>query len=839
MRGFFSSMKSLVTGVVVDDHEEVTDLRGYWMRVQSFFQTVQKTNDESEIGKLRAKLPEIEISLGSMIDILSKERKEFVVSLEENAPDLPPCYDYLLRGASSSKTSSWEGASIPAGGDASQIPSTGDGRDIIVSVCQYAKHDQPVGSRAVMLDFLRRLFAEVDANRGSRSILHVSPEYVSIPLVNMLVKVGEALDPLGPPSGGSQDGGSRPRAGSATPSTGWNSLSKPNINTTSLQNDRVKFVALLEVLCEKVEQMPSAALHFFVAGNPGRSVSPPPPNRMTSSSPPATGAEDATLHFEEVIAGRLAQGRFFVLPHFLATYATNTTAVVGLSLTEREMCVERALRGFVSLAKTTSPVIQDLLIRQPQQPQQQTAAGSGGFAGKTIAAAVTSVLANYIVTMCKVPHDHEFPLLFNTSLHYMRFLDALTLLSPHLADSLQISALIQQHLLEQTFLPLLTSSVETVLVTAFAVLSAFLREAIVSEENVALVLDSLFTAGVSSKGTIVSCCSSSSYIGDPSAASNGLERNLFASVILPKIHDVADHVVASTLFFISGLIEKAPHRCLKFLFAIDGDRSPCIISKDYLASRNISVVSNGVLLINIDVNTLFPKRLSTQKGLCGSSTALFNDDILARLLRIDSNCAPHELVTHRVRLSAGSDATIPFVCGTTETTHDEKNFFFHPPAAKAPFAMFIAEKLSNFTQNSFAVNAALTSCVIASILLPDLRAFLSLLDPSAGPWTTALRSVKRDVDTILDRDETQTQSTGAAASSSTSLLGMFQRCAQRPFFDPDEQISDERFAAAMRASKTFVEACVCLEGFRHELMTAAGFVFVNHRMSELTQGGTP
>lgn len=77
---------------------------------------------------------------------------------------------------------------------------------------------------------------------------------------------------------------------------------------------------------------------------------------------------------------------------------------------------------------------------------------------------------------------------------------------------------------------------------------------------------------------------------------------------------------------------------------------------------------------------------------------------------------------------------------------------------------------------------------------------------------------------------------GNAASASRKAL--FERCAQRPYFDPADEAfgGDEAVASSMKASKVFVEACVCLEGLRHELNAVGAYQVVSQRFSELSPG---
>jgi hypothetical protein len=589
----------------------------------------------------------------------------------------------------------------------------------------------------------------------------------------------------------------------------------------------------------------------------------------------------------------------------------------------REKCVASALHGILCVAKTTSPVLQDTLLQSKYL--------------KGLAGTVASQMASSIVTMCKLPQEPEFPLWFNLALQYMRFFDGMMLLAPHLATGMLIPDILARHILHETFLELfLNSSAETVLVTTYSVFTALLRHAVVVNSlAVDIFVGGLFRATVTVNGRLLSpheaaaaaaeqgkdnnaiddvapssmvdrktttSTTSTAAFSSPSSSSatsssSGGGRNLFSAIILPKIHDVADHIAAATLFFIAALIERAPHLCLKYLVGLDGDTKPCRISRELLASRKIPSLSNAILRVNVDVNNLFPRRLVSSKGLCGSSTALFNEDILARMLVIEANC--EGLERHRVSIipSNGEDsmsateqttsATISSaataamtsssvvpnaasqnhqqpeeqrryptsrpttaVAATTQPP-DVNNFFFDPVVCKMPFVAHMAEKLSSFIQNPFSVNAGLTSCLIACTLLPDIRCFLTLLDPSAGPWTAALAKVKYEIDLILDREaaaigqrslSSSSNSSSASSSSSaaamavpSSLINLFHRYAQRPFFEPNEQINDDQLAAAMRSCKTLVEACVCLEGFRHELYTAAGYILVNQSLAELAQ----
>jgi hypothetical protein len=99
----------------------------------------------------------------------------------------------------------------------------------------------------------------------------------------------------------------------------------------------------------------------------------------------------------------------------------------------------------------------------------------------------------------------------------------------------------------------------------------------------------------------------------------------------------------------------------------------------------------------------------------------------------------------------------------------------------------------------------------------------------------ALKLVQERVATILAHERRDFVNGNAASASRKAL---FERCAQRPFFDPADDAfgGDDAIASLMKASKVFVEACVCLEGLRHELNAVGAYQVVSQRFSELSPG---
>lgn len=836
MRSWFQSVKSYVKEFV---DPEFADFRDQWLSVQAFYEDVQKASDEKSMEKLRKKLPWVEEQLQLIIGSLVREVEHGApIVLETEAGDcrpselesiasgLPPCYRYLLRQSSSAAS----------GRDPNVVMTEGHDNDdvVIFNICQYAKHDQPVGTRSIMLRALHRILSEVDAKQGG-SMLLLCPEYITLPLCDMILKVSIALDPQkaqGATSAPPDASPSKKRHASAT---------TPG---SSVEQDRFLFVALLRCLCEKVEQCNGLATYFTLP----------------------TGKGSSTLLLLEKI-----------VPYVY------DSAVAGLSQVQRFETYSGVLRGVLSLAKSPSDDIQRAVADRAD-----------------IHFAAQDVLRAAFLTICKVPDHSEVRLHTACVMETVRWMEALIQLLPSMAESWEVRKYLQQEFLCCTVLPLFRTPDERAYLAVTTLVIHILKDALPANAYIVnLIALALLQSRVSNEHQEIFLFQQSAIPSDFETTTRSFAEEYLWPRLMDvsddvvcatlqlltalasksphyfMVHALKLDAVRKPLFFsrqyLQNLIENYGADLPSVIGSLDSvevkDGKPPLKSRR--SGMPPSMSAANPLLPNIVINDYFPEPLRTDRGLCGSSADDFIRDALQLILELDGALSPEEGNLHRTRVEraksiaakraqsphasptgTGSKSlteriadrsesapvvndTAPFCLGTAAV--DPENVFFDPCINDAPLVSTCCELIKSILEHPFTVNALLSELVTLLCALPDIRVLFTLLDPEQGRFAIALRSVQCRVVGILDRDQKDFLNGNAA---SVSRRALFDRCVQRPFFDPSDETfgGDEAVANLMRTSKVFVEACVCLEGLRHELNAVGAYQVVSQRFSELSPG---
>ncbi|CUG88704.1 Hypothetical protein, putative [Bodo saltans] len=708
---------------------------------------------------------------------------------------------------------------------------------LIFNICQFAKHDQPLGTRAIMLKALLRIFSEVDPRQGG-SMLLLCPEFMTLPLCDMIHKISLSLNP------------SRTQAPSKAPtsvSPPRSSPSKkhhvdPSLDSAAgrdVQQDRYHFVMLLRCLCDKVEQCNELASYFMF------------PNGKGSST--------------------------FLLLDSIVPYVYET-AVINLPQEQRFETYSSVLRGVLSLAKSPGDAIQQAISERAD-----------------IHFAAQDVLRAAFLTICKVPDHSEIRLQTACVMETMRWMEALLELLPVVAENWEVRKYLQQEFVCSTMLPIFRTPDERAYLAVATLVIHILKDALPPNSYIAnLVTLALLQSRVGNEHQEIFLFYTKSMPSDWETST----RAFAEEYMWPRLSDISGDVVCATLQLLTALASRTPHFFMTHALKLDAVAKPLFFTRSYLEhlietfkperapspqpsvneesvtsggqlplKRNLrqAVVSkkSGIppsmsavnpLIPNIVINDFFSDQLKIDKGLCGSSADDFVRDALQLILELDGALTPVEGLLHRTRVErflpskravspqGGADVdpadarvtSPPTYCAGTAAP-DQENVFFDPVINDAPLVVVCCELIKCILEHPFSVNALLSELITTLCALPDVRVLFTLLDPVNGKFALALKTVQERVATILAHEKRDFMNGNAASASRKAL---FERCAQRPYFDPADEAfgGDEAVASSMKASKVFVEACVCLEGLRHELNAVGAYQVVSQRFSELSPG---
>eukprot|EP00758_Cryptobia_borreli_P004360 Tbor_TRINITY_DN4331_c0_g1::TRINITY_DN4331_c0_g1_i1::g.7738::m.7738 len=825
-----------------DEARDVNEIRSNWFRIRRFFHDAQNSSCPQN---MQSKLGEVERELDAIISHLLNEKAEFVLCLEESDNALPPCYDYILRGMMEENSNEYSLSSEHNFGEES-------GKLLIMTICNYAKHDIPEGSRALMLRFLTRLFRDVDANTGVRSLMHYSNDYVAAPLYDCLSRIFNTMNP----------------------SNKGNFTNKENEGrgSKSLQRDRREFVSLLRVLASQIENIPSFA-SFFVTR----------PSHIKSSKTSTTESSIRPMPKLLIIEGLLP----FITDH-----------VVDLSPEDRIQTVQNALAGVLHIARTLDPVVQGFLM---------------GDDGNRVMQIVSTELCCTLVTASKIPssENKEFPLQVAYILEIISFLDALVLTSPLLSQEWHIRRnVFAKTFLEETVCVLVKCTDVQVYSNIMNILSLLLQRQVVHSRDLLNELeDAIFGISASSMTTE----GVEPKIKEGSDTSSMIE-SLFGTYILPRVNDVSVMASLATLTFLDVAASHLPEAFLSKVlmipeaFTIPKSCFPDDVTKWESATLESSInikkdYCPSSLVPILDVNRYFPTVIREDNGLCGSNNSVFCDNIIKRMLLIESFMKNSDLKKRQPSIveNVYSSVSTELIVGEKSVISDSvenKNPFVIEALATCPVVQILCGKLRSLMENSIDINMGVTGALITLCLLPDSRVPYSLLDPIKGALGIELQRLSDKIELVIVEDKQHCMEHNLKESGGklmTSKLTLFKHYVQSCSFNNSDDMYDtdgreahsdvpqghevhdyhytdpyicdvvsfthktsKKNVANKRDSavslvgksgtagfihkvfnsdnqtKNIVEACVCLEGFRYEISSVVAQVEVSLSLMELS-----
>jgi hypothetical protein len=757
---------------------------------------------------------------------------------------LPPCYRFLFADAhrdippSSGDSDDGEGESVAQDSDGNghqNFPATPPVRQghlsnrthiampfdepspigsiFLLTLCQYAKQDQPPGVRSIILEFLVRLLQEADlptdraaypAGDPVLSLLQLNPPLLIVPLLDMLRKVSKALDPS---STALKHGNTSMSSSLAYPWTGdeWN---EDGEDGTFLQDaGRTQFVIFLSSLAEKMERVPALANFFVVEGG---------------------------VHGER---------NLFVLLDALLPYLTHDCSAPGW--THRRDTCRYALSAVVSLAKCPDPWIQDLVGKEDR------------VASRTLMAARTTLL-----TLCKIPDNDDSATQVLFLRDVLRFWATLTTMSPTVAEDLQLAALINKEFYFQTLMPLLQSSDTHVYSAACLVTVQLLCElngnAPVLTRGLANAL--LGTSIRKSSGHIIPHANhydsivteDGAYVKGTTRVATTLGQQEEAAVMLLQVHPttsfflyyILPHLssnpymsaeerensallgysttrwsaVKATLMLVRALAENVPEVFLREVFLMDINSLADVLRKQRLSTgtattgaakekidintnthdraadtptSNLGLWSTAGAPPNLEVHDYYVKELheaTVTSAVLGLQAGQVGEAVLVRMLRTEGNMsidalrARQEVMSAMARLDLNNAAPAEGVkedkakaSAASSGLANNNNCWSHAGVQRSPLTVALCEMLQHLDATPFTVSSLVTDLVVSLCVLPDLRVIYTLLDPVNGPLKTALCQLRdvlqhrinaKGVEVALT--SVTTRAAGATAASSTS-----------------------------------------------------------------------
>ncbi|RNF03359.1 uncharacterized protein Tco025E_08293 [Trypanosoma conorhini] len=908
-----------------------------WVSIRAYFMEVQAAADGVALAELAGRLPQVARSLEVIRKSLMQERPQMLiprfapphravdvysassVSSRSDVP-VPPRGPSSLNHSSSgsnnfrNKTDTGEVSWLPPcyaflWGEPSSTPQAGGtaaaeeelapiGHVFLLSLCQFAKHNDPPGTRGIILRFLTRVLAEADLPRPPcmgdppRSLLQMFPSNTVVPLMDMLRRVVAEVRP--------KPAGEADTVGTSSPTH------TPELSTETMDEEREALLNLLCVLTERMELVPALAM-FFVpeAVNDAQDVAGP---EGGFDSPPTVG------------------------PHFsilqeLLVYATFRQGSVQSK--KRRTIYQLALRGLLSLAKCPDPQVQDYVKKQ------------NAVALATLIGARTTLL-----TLCKVPYNDDTVAQLTYLCDILRFWSQLLLLSPAVAEAWEVEAVMESSFVRDTLLPLISSADDTVYAAAALVAAKTVRfVGRASSHYVSAVARAVLGARIDPlTGDPVLLPVSRDEV--PPASSSTV--SLLDYALLPRLamRDDGDwRCTEVTLYLLEAVSVQEPVLFMDFALSLSistlaevrgsvlrrgppskpelaSSKTP-LATKDggSAAATNTSTgktrhadclqqpafdvdLSAATTSPPLDITDCFSARLRAPRGiLLGTSAETVAEDILARLLLLESHVPAcmlekRQSVINRSCRGVGEDVAGPVLEGggrggalqaTSSASPDEKvangapnNIWFHTGVHQSPLVGRLCEMTSQMLAAPSSVCTLLTQLWSTICILPDFRALYTLMDSDHGQLRQALMKLRDAIEEGLQHDEdvvfalasaaaafasnarsktepvevgsgkarpaedispiSLVQDTASHLYTRTYLYSQFVQLGKSLCWVKNtvkEEFPNPGLLLALKKHRCFLEACACVEAFRMELDAAIGHVALSHNLMCLQTGKEP
>ncbi|KEG11609.1 hypothetical protein DQ04_02451110 [Trypanosoma grayi] len=887
-----------------------------WVRIRAYFMEVQMLEGEPDFDEICDRLAQVEHSLQVILDALLQEhtqmmppravsrfrfgdrgsvssissKSSFFVSSQghtphvyygnggtaEGAARLPPCYTFLFSDMTpptpvDANTETEEGLSAI-------------GQAFLLSLCQFAKHNEPPGTRCIILRFLTRLLSEVDLPRSPvmgdppRSLLQLFPSNTVVPLMDMIRQVGVAL---------------RSKTGRRNSLSAMSASSPSDVGKDAIDDEREAYLSLLCAIAERIEQVPALAAFFLPA--------------MTTDSENETGQDAAS-----------ASEAPSVLLHAFLEYITLRHG--SLESKKRNDICRLALRGLLTLAKCPDPVIQDYVKKH------------------TSAVSITLIEARTaLLTLCKVPDNDDAAAQLCCICEVLRFWSQLLLLAPAVAEEWKVEQIIECNFVREALLPLFRSTDDTVYAAA-AIVTARTVHAVgpMSPLYVSTVTRALLGTRVD---PLTGKLARAHTAGAHTSSSNTV--SLIDYALLPRLSVESDsdwRIVNVTLHLFNTLAQYEPALFMELALSL----SMSTLAEVYMSGLRPSVQrrakpSNGAtegkvkegnapvvakarhvdcflqpgLEVDLsaastapplDIAECFPARLRAPKGVLLWTTAeCIAEDILTHLLLVESH-VPIWLLEERQRVMnrscrnvsgnlmglspegescTVSQATSPDPQAVDGAQNTRKNIWFHEGVHQSPLVVRLCELTSSMLSIPSDVCTLLTNLWSTLCVLPDFRVLYTLLDPDHGRLRHALLKLRDAVDEGLQHDENVAFAVASAAAAlaagntvkapavgnaapheiitvaeNKSSTGLAHNAAPHLYtrtylysqfiqLGPslrwvrdvvEREFPNHELFMALKKHRVFLEACACVEAFRMELDAVVGHVALSHNLMCLQTG---
>ncbi|ESL06454.1 hypothetical protein TRSC58_05873 [Trypanosoma rangeli SC58] len=904
-----------------------------WVSIRAYFMEVQAAADDVALVELAGRLPQVERSLEVIHKSLVQERQQMVLprlvpqsrtvdicnansvssrsgismlprgsgSLNHSSSStncfriktstdgvlrLPPCYAFLWGEPSST--------SQDEGNTAAEEELAPIGHAFLLSLCQFAKHNDPPGAQCIILRFLTRVFAEADLPRPPcmgdppQSLLQLFPSSTVVPLMDMLRQVVSVL---------------RPKTAGETEAMGTSStVYTPESSTETMDNEREALLGLLCALTERMEQVPALGMFFI-------------PEAMTDAQEedPERGPDSLPT----------VKSHFSILQELLV-YATLCQGSV--QPTKRCAIYQLALRGLLSLAKCPDPQIQDYVKKQ------------------TVVASATLVGARAtLLTLCKLPYkDDTFSQLKYLS-DVLRFWSQLLLLSPAVAEAWSVEAIMESSFVCDALVPLFCSAEDSVYAAAALVAAETMRFVGSSPPlYVAAVTRALLDTRVNLlTGNPVRLPVSCNEV--PSALSSTV--TLLDYALLPRLamRDDGDWSCTEvTLYLLETFALHEPVLFMEFAFSLSitalaevfvnalhrglpskpeltavkpplvtkagentaiTDPSPGKVQHvDWLPQSALDLdLSAATTSPSLDTTGCFSARLRASRGiLLGTHAEEVAEEILARLLLVESHVPvcileKRQRVINRSCRSTGEEF-VGFVLdgGNPGNALQENSFvfpgekfekgapnniWFHTGVHQSPLVGRLCEITSQMLETPSSVCTLLTQLWSTICVLPDFRVLYTLMDSEHGQLRQALFKLRDAIEEGLQHDEDVVFALAAAAAAfaantkkkarsvevgsgdtfpaeGSAPISLLHNTASRFYTRAylysqfiqlgnslcwvenlvKEDFPNHELLFALKKHRGFLEACACIEAFRMELDAAIGHVALSHNLMCLQIG---
>ncbi|CCW60966.1 unnamed protein product [Phytomonas sp. EM1] len=711
--------------------------------------------------------------------------------------------------------------------DSSKIPlepsvaSTADplltiGPLFLLMLCMYAKHNQPVGARLVILRFLTRLLNEVDVppclhvqyahlypSSAPRSVLQITPETSIVPLLDMIRCVGRDLAPTSgvrqvetlekwhssSVSDASRFRNSRPANSSRTED-----------QATNVAMERLEFVRFLCALAEKMEQVPDLA-NFFITTKDGAVEG----TTYGADQPPEAGGPVAK-------PAEILELLRELLPYLVLDAAASDCE-------QRRDTSRFALSAIVSLAKCPDPWVQDIV------------AAEGAIADRTLLGA-----GHTLITLCKIQGNDDSEVQRDYLLDVLKFWSALTVSAPVVASQLRLVERIEKEFVQTALVPLLMSPDSIAYAAACLLTSTFLDELNSFAPAVTTAFGSVLLASVVHVSNGRRCEDVPDYYtywvaaherecargAHNSVVSTDLYTSFFNFYILPHLTTtsvLSDEsritkdsrrlsftewtATEASLVLIKSMAENLPVMFLKYVLLLDVRTltnvwkrfNPEHAEPHVEGSRRMRGWFATTFAPLIEVNDCFTSYLRTvNKRVCGITDEQLAQEVLERMLRIESNAPLNYL--HQRQLAEGSffqdfpdlpasssgqredvpnerqdieesssmiaddtdrDASFTLAkdarASEMQVDPDKtRNAWFDEGPHQAPLIISLSRILLKLLDLPYRVHIILTQTLITICLLPDLRVLYTLMDSDHGRLYHSLRVLRDSVHKLLDGD---------------------------------------------------------------------------------------